>query len=46
MHQTLPATPTARLPWFEDAMDDIPLQRPVEPAAGLASFTAEVGGRG
>jgi pimeloyl-ACP methyl ester carboxylesterase len=39
----------ARVTWFEDAMHDIPLQRPAQLAAELASFAAsveEVGDRG
>lgn len=31
---------------FEDAMHDIPLQRPAELATTLASFATEAGGRG
>jgi pimeloyl-ACP methyl ester carboxylesterase len=38
--------PDARVTWFEDAMHDIPLQHPVELAAELAAFAAEVSGRG
>jgi hypothetical protein len=38
--------PDARVTWFEDAMHDIPLQRPAELAAELASFAMEAGNRG
>ncbi len=38
--------PDARVTWFEDAMHDIPLQRPLELAAALAGFMTEVGDRG
>jgi pimeloyl-ACP methyl ester carboxylesterase len=34
--------PDARVTWFEDAMHDIPLQRPAQLAAELASFAASV----
>jgi pimeloyl-ACP methyl ester carboxylesterase len=40
------ALPDARVTWFEDAMHDIPLQRPAELAAALVSFANEAGGRG
>jgi pimeloyl-ACP methyl ester carboxylesterase len=38
--------PSATVTWFEDTMHDIPLQRPAELAAELASFVKEVAGRG
>jgi pimeloyl-ACP methyl ester carboxylesterase len=38
--------PDARVSWFEDAMHDIPLQRPLELAALLARFAEEVSVRG
>ncbi len=38
--------PDARVTWFEDAMHDIPLQRPLELAAELARFVLEVSDRG
>jgi pimeloyl-ACP methyl ester carboxylesterase len=38
--------PTAHVTWFEDAMHDIPLQRPAELAAELARFAEEVAGNG
>ncbi|HZD70860.1 MAG TPA: alpha/beta hydrolase [Actinomycetes bacterium] len=38
--------PDARVTWFEDAMHDIPLQRPLALAAALARLVTEVGGRG
>jgi len=38
--------PDARVTWFEDAMHDIPLQRPLELAALLARFAVEVIARG
>jgi pimeloyl-ACP methyl ester carboxylesterase len=38
--------PSAEVTWFEDAMHDIPLQRPVELAAELARFAEEVSVRG
>jgi pimeloyl-ACP methyl ester carboxylesterase len=34
--------PDARVSWFEDAMHDIPLQRPAQLAGELASFAASV----
>jgi pimeloyl-ACP methyl ester carboxylesterase len=37
---------SANVTWFEDAMHDIPLQRPAELAAELARFAEEVSGRG
>jgi pimeloyl-ACP methyl ester carboxylesterase len=37
--------PSANVTWFEDTMHDIPLQRPAELAAELASFAKEVAGR-
>lgn len=40
------ALPDARVTWFEDALHDIPLQRPAELAAALVSFANEAGGRG
>jgi hypothetical protein len=47
--QTRPSTPhrgpSAHVTWFEDAMHDIPLQRPAE-LAELARFAEEVSGRG
>ncbi len=36
---------SANVTWFEDTMHDIPLQRPAELAAELASFAKEVAGR-
>ena len=36
--------PSATLTWFEDTMHDIPLQRPAERAAELASFANDVAG--
>jgi non-heme chloroperoxidase len=38
--------PDARVTWFEDAMHDIPLQRPAELAAALAGFAREADDRG
>jgi pimeloyl-ACP methyl ester carboxylesterase len=38
--------PDARVTWFEDAVHDIPLQRPLELAAELARFAMEVADRG
>jgi pimeloyl-ACP methyl ester carboxylesterase len=38
--------PSAHVTWYEDTMHDIPLQRPAELAADLASFAKEVSGRG
>jgi pimeloyl-ACP methyl ester carboxylesterase len=38
--------PDVRVTWFEDAMHDIPLQRPLELAAELARFALEVGSVG
>jgi len=38
--------PDARAVWFQDTMHDIPLQRPAELAAELASFAKEAANRG
>jgi len=38
--------PDARVTWFEDAMHDIPLQRPAELAAALASFADDAARHG
>jgi pimeloyl-ACP methyl ester carboxylesterase len=46
IERALQLAPDARVTWFEDAMHDLPLQRPAELAAALAGFAAEVGRRG
>jgi pimeloyl-ACP methyl ester carboxylesterase len=43
--RALKLLPSATLTWFEDTMHDIPLQRPAELAAELASFAKKVAGR-
>jgi pimeloyl-ACP methyl ester carboxylesterase len=43
--RALELLPSANVTWFEDTMHDIPLQRPAELAAELASFVKEVAGR-
>jgi pimeloyl-ACP methyl ester carboxylesterase len=43
--RALELLPSATVTWFEDTMHDIPLQRPAELAAELASFVKEVAGR-
>jgi pimeloyl-ACP methyl ester carboxylesterase len=43
--RALELLPSATLTWFEDTMHDIPLQRPAELAADLASFAKKVAGR-
>ena len=44
--RALDLLPSASVAWFEDAIHDIPLQRPAELATELARFAKEVSGRG
>jgi pimeloyl-ACP methyl ester carboxylesterase len=46
VERALRLLPDARATWFEDTMHDIPLQRPAELAAELASFVKEAANRG